>query len=424
MDIGYRNTLEQKQLLSQTQIQSLAILSMDNVELNDFLQGEYMENPMLEFTGSKEGAMEQVEFHQWYESQGVARDYEENEYSDEGTIRRDIPVYEGDPLEEYLLSQLNPLDFTNRQMKAIRFMIACLDHNGYFTTPMEEVVKMNDGEGNVLLSTKRYKMKDVKKELEDKFKNGEILEERITDITDKGFIIAKEGYNIFIPISLSGITRSEKIDDYKNKLVRFKLIECNFRPRRIIGSIKVILDEEKNKKVDEFWANAEVGKTYKGKVTSLSTYGAFVDLGAVQGLLHISEITWNRNTAPNEILKLGQEIEVIAIDVDKENKRIKLSYAEKGPDPWKNVEGKYNINDILTVKVVNLAPFGAFVELEPGIEGLVHLSQICERKITKPEEELRIGQKVNAKIIDMDLENKKIELSIRELENTSNEYKE
>ena len=137
MDIGYRNTLEQKQLLSQTQIQSLAILSMDNVELNDFLQGEYMENPMLEFTGSKEGVMEQVEFHQWYESQGVARDYEENEYSDEGTIKRDIPVYEGDPLEDYLLSQLNPLDFTSRQMKAIRFMIACLDHNGYFTTPME-----------------------------------------------------------------------------------------------------------------------------------------------------------------------------------------------------------------------------------------------------------------------------------------------
>ena len=106
------------------------------------------------------------------------------------------------------------------------------------------------------------------------------------------------------------------------------------------------------------------------------------------------------------------------------NRRIKLSYAEKGPDPWKSVEGKYNINDILTVKVVKLMPFGAFVELEPGIEGLVHLSQICERKITKPEEELRIGQKVNAKIIDMDLENKRIELSIRELENTSHEYKE
>ena len=191
-----------------------------------------------------------------------------------------------------------------------------------------------------------------------------------------------------------------------------------------VEDIRKNAGREKNKKIDEFWNEAEVGKKYKGKVTSISTYGAFVDLGAVQGLLHISEITWNRNTPPNEILKVGQIIDVIAIDVDKENKRIKLSYAEKGPDPWKSVESKYSINDIFTVKVVKMMPFGAFVELEPGIEGLVHLSQICERKITKPEEELRIGQKVNAKIIDMDLANKRIELSIRELENTSNEYKE
>ncbi len=287
-----------------------------------------------------------------------------------------------------------------------------------------EVIKMNDGEGNVLLSCKKYKMKKVQKELEEKFKNEEILQERISEITEKGFIIKKEGFNIFIPMSLSGITRNENLQEYKNKLVKFKLIECEFRPRRIIGSIKAILEEEKNKNLNEFWNEAEVGKKYKGKVTSISTYGAFVDLGMVQGLLHISEITWNRNTPPNEILKVGQEVEVIAIDVDKENKRIKLSYVGKGPDPWKSVEGKYNINDILTVKIVKLMPFGAFVELEDGIEGLVHLSQICERKITKPEEELRIGQKVNAKIIDMDLSNKRIELSIRELENTSNEYKE
>ena len=210
------------------------------------------------------------------------------------------------------------------------------------------------GEGNVLLSTKRYKMKEAQEELEEKFKNNEVLEEKITEITDKGFIISKEGYNIFIPISLSGITRSENIKDYKDKVVRFRLIECKFRPRRIIGSIKAILDEEKNKKIDEFWNEAEVGKKYKGKVTSISTYGAFVDLGAVQGLLHISEITWNRNTPPNEILKVGQIIDVIAIDVDKENKRIKLSYAEKGPDPWKSVESKYSINDIFTVKVFKM----------------------------------------------------------------------
>ena len=129
-----------------------------------------------------------------------------------------------------------------------------------------EVIKMNDGEGNVLLSTKRYKMKEAQKELEEKFKNNEVLEERITEITDKGFIISKEGYNIFIPISLSGITRSENIKDYKDKVVRFRLIECKFRPRRIIGSIKAVLDEEKNKKIDKFWNEAEVGKKYKGKV--------------------------------------------------------------------------------------------------------------------------------------------------------------
>ena len=143
MDIGYRNTLEQKQLLSQTQIQSLNILSMDNVELNDFLQGEYMENPMLEFTGAKEGEMGQVEFQQWYESQGNRKGYEESDDSEEEVNRRDIPVYEGNQLEDYLISQLNPLDFTKEQMKAIRFMIACLDHNGYFVTPLEEVATMN-----------------------------------------------------------------------------------------------------------------------------------------------------------------------------------------------------------------------------------------------------------------------------------------
>ena len=135
-------------------------------------------------------------------------------------------------------------------------------------------------------------------------------------------------------------------------------------------------------------------------------------------------MTWEKNKNPNDILKVGQIIKVKAIEVDKENKRIKLSYLDKGPNPWEKVNGKYNVNDILTVKVVKLMPFGAFVELEPGIEGLVHISQICEKRITKPEEELKIGQKVNAKILNIDEENKKIELTIKELEGTSNEYKE
>lgn len=287
-----------------------------------------------------------------------------------------------------------------------------------------DVIKMNDGVGNVLLSYKRYKSRNSRAELEEKFKNNEIFDKKISEVTEKGFIVNYNGIRIFIPISLSGITRNEKIEDYKNKQVQFKIIECDLKNRRIIGSIKVIKDEKEKKESDNFWNNIEVGKECEGKVTSISAYGAFVDLGVVQGLLHISEMTWEKNQSPNNILKVGQIIKVKAIDVDKENKRIKLSYLEKGPNPWETIKGKYNVNDILTVKVVKLMPFGAFVEIEPGIEGLVHISQISEKRITKPEEELKVGQKVNAKILNIDEENRKIELTIKELEGTSNEYKE
>ena len=192
----------------------------------------------------------------------------------------------------------------------------------------------------------------------------------------------------------------------------------------MIGSIKSVQEEEKQEKLKEFWENAEIGKKYKGTVVALSSYGAFVDLGGVQGLLHVSEISWVRNVKPEEILKQGQEIEVTIIDLDKENKRVKLSYGEKGPNPWNQVDSKYHIGDIVTVKVNKMMPFGVFVELEPGIEGLIHISQICMRKIAKPEEELKVGQHVHAKIIELDKENQRIELSMKDIEGTSEEYKE
>lgn len=287
-----------------------------------------------------------------------------------------------------------------------------------------DVLKMNDGVGNVLLSYKRYKARQERKDLDEKVKRGEIFEEKISEVIDKGFIINSKGTRIFIPLSLSGIARNEDINEYKNKIVRFKIIEYDPKNRRIIGSIKIVRDEEQKQALDNFWEEIEIGKEYEGTVNSLSAYGAFVDLGLVQGLLHISEITWDKSKNVNDILTVGQSIKVHVIELDKENRRIKLSYNEKGPDPWENARNKYNINDVVTVKVSKLMPFGAFVELETGIEGLVHISQIAEKRIAKPEEVLSLGQKVNAKIIGMDLENRKIELSIREIENTSNEYKE
>ena len=285
------------------------------------------------------------------------------------------------------------------------------------------ILKLNDGQGNVLMSYKKARLKEVMEEFKTKVEKGEIFEEVVNKISDKGLILDyKNIIRIFIPMSLANISREENIEDYLNKKIKFKIIENE--PKRIIGSVKALVEEEKQKKTEEFWNNIEVGKKYKGIVNSLSDYGAFVDIGGFQGLLHISEISWGRNDNPKNILKIGQEIDVRIKELDKENKRFKLSYEKKGPNPWNKVQEKYHIGDVVKAKIVKIMPFGAFLELEKGIEGLVHISQISERKISKPEEELQEGKKVNAKIIDIDLEKQKIELSIRELEGTSMEYKE
>ena len=287
-----------------------------------------------------------------------------------------------------------------------------------------DVIKLNDGLGNVLLSYKKANSKIVKQEFESKVKNNCTFTEKVTAVNDNGLIVDYRGIRIFIPLSLSAIPRDAKVEDYKGKEVTFRVVEYNEEARKIIGSIKVLLDEQKQAKETEFWNNIEIGKMYKGIVTSISSYGAFVDIDGVQGLLHISGMTWERDKKPEDIVKVGQEIKVKVQEFDKENKRLKLEYDKKGANPWDKFAEKYNVNDIVTVKVANMMPFGAFVKIDKGIEGLVHISQISEKRIARPEEVLKIGQKVNAKIINIDLENKKVELSIRELEGTSNELVE
>ena len=288
-----------------------------------------------------------------------------------------------------------------------------------------DILRLNDGQGNVLMSCKHLKIKEIRKEFKEKVENKAIFEEQVKQTNKNGLVILyKNLIRIFIPISLSEIGRDEDINTYKGKTIRFRIIENDERAKKIIGSVKDLVEEERKEKEAEFWKNIEVGKKYVGEVTSISDYGAFVDIGGAQGLLHISEMTWGRNQNPRDILQVGQSIEVRVKELDKENKRFKLSYEKKGPNPWNKVEEKYHVGDVIKVKISKLMPFGAFAELEKGIEGLIHISQICERKITKPEEELKEGQRVNAKIINIDLENKKLELSIREIEGTSQEFKE
>lgn len=287
------------------------------------------------------------------------------------------------------------------------------------------ILKLNDGLGNVLLSYNKARREIDQKEFESKVNNNTIFKSTVSEVNDKGLIVNFNTIKIFIPLSLAAINRNEDPHTYKGKEVRFRVIEYNPKTNRIIGSIKQIADEEKKAKSDEFWNNIDIGKTYTGTVNSLSEYGAFVDIdGIVQGLLHISEMTWERDKKPKDILEVGQEIKVKIKELDKENKRIKLIYDKKGPNPWEKVDEKYKVSDVVTVKILNFAPFGAFAKIEKGVEGLIHISQICEKRIARPDEVLKIGQKVNAKIISLDTENKKIELSIRELEGTSNELNE
>lgn len=288
-----------------------------------------------------------------------------------------------------------------------------------------DILKLNDGQGNVLMSCKHAKIKEIRKEFKEKVENKTIFEEQVKQTNKNGLVVLyKNLIRIFIPISLSEVGRDEDINTYKGKTVKFRVIENDERAKKIIGSVKDVVEEEKRLKSEEFWDSIEISKKYTGTVTSISDYGAFVDIGGAQGLLHISEMTWGRNQNPKDILQVEQSIEVRVIELDKENKRFKLSYEKKGPNPWNKVEEKYHVGDVVKVKISKLMPFGAFAELEKGIEGLIHISQICERKISKPEEELTVGKRVNAKIINIDLENKKIELSIREIEGTSQEYKE
>ena len=237
-----------------------------------------------------------------------------------------------------------------------------------------DIIKLNDGLGNVLLSYKKANSKIIRKEFESKVKNNCIFKEKVASVNDNGLIVDYKGIRIFIPLSLASISRDEKIEDYKGKTVSFRVIEYNEQNRKTIGSIKILLDEEKQEKEKSFWENIEIGKMYKGIVTSLSSYGAFVDIDGIQGLLHISGITWERDKKPSDILQIGQEIKVKVQDFDKQNKRLKLEYDKKGPNPWEKVTQKYKVNDIVTVKISNLMPFGAFVKIEKGIEGLVHIS--------------------------------------------------
>ncbi len=255
-----------------------------------------------------------------------------------------------------------------------------------------------------------------------------ITEGTVINVNDKGEVFVDLNYKADGIIPKSEYSFDVNADPKKElkagDKITVQVLKLNDGEGNVLLSYKKIRNAENKKKQEEnmtkFWEKAEVGNKYEGTVSSICSYGAFIDIDGVQGLLHISEISWNRDAKVGDILKEGQKINITIKELDKENKRMKLSYDEKGEDPWNTLEVK--VGDIVKVTIKKMMPFGAFAEIKEGIEGLIHISQISTARITKPEDVLSVGEEVNAKIIDMDIENKKIELSIRELEGTSDEY--
>ena len=283
------------------------------------------------------------------------------------------------------------------------------------------ILRMNNGQGNILLSTKRLQVKQLREEFENNVKADKPVEAKVTDVVNGGVIATCGNIKIFVPQTQLAKKVTDLVE-YRGKNLALKVIEYNPEKRKIVGSERKLVSEERQKQQEKVWAEIAEGKVLTGTVKQMADYGVFVDIGGVDGLLHISEISWKQIKHPSEVLKVGQEIEVTVLKADAETKKISLGYRKAEDNPWANV--KYQVGDVVDGKVVSMKPFGAFVELEDGLEALVHISNITMRRIQKPQDALEMGQNVTAKVVEVDLDKKRIELSIRELEGAAVETEE
>ncbi len=277
------------------------------------------------------------------------------------------------------------------------------------------IMRTNDQEGTIMLSKKRVDALKGWDKVVEAEASGEILDGVVTDVIKGGLLAVTNGVRVFIPASHASLTRMEDLSPLLRQPVRFKIIEVNTNRRRAVGSIRLVAKEERKEKEAAFWAQAEVGQHYTGVVKSLTSYGAFVDLGGVDGMVHISELSWTRIKHPSEVVNVGDTVEVYIRDLDTEKHKISLGYRRAEDNPWELFKAKYPIGTVTQAKIVGMTTFGAFAQIIPGIDGLIHISQIADRRIEKPQDELKIGQEVTVKIINIDYDNKRISLSIRAL---------
>ena len=277
------------------------------------------------------------------------------------------------------------------------------------------IMRTNDQEGTIMLSKKRVDAMKGWDKVVAAEESGEILDGVVTDVIKGGVLAVTNGVRVFIPASQASLTRMEDLSPLLKQDVRFKIIETNKNRRRAVGSIRMVAREERKEKEAKFWETAEVGQRFTGVVKSLTSYGAFVDLGGVDGMIHISELSWKRIKHPSEVVNVGDTVDVYIRDLDTEKHKISLGYRRAEDNPWEIFKATYPIGSVVDAKVVGMTAFGAFAQIIPGIDGLIHISQIADRRIEKPQDELELGQEVRVKITNIDYDSKRISLSIRAL---------
>ena len=279
------------------------------------------------------------------------------------------------------------------------------------------VMRVNDVEGVATLSKKRLDSVKNWDTIEAAVEEKTVLEGTVTEDNKGGIVVNVKGIRVFVPASQTGMPRGADLSEMIKEKVKLRITEVNRSRRRVVGSIRAVQAEERAAKAAEVWANIEEGKKYEGTVKSLTSYGAFVDIGGVDGMVHVSELSWSRIKNPAEVVSVGDKVSVYVISFDPEKKKISLGMKDHNEDPWEKFTSTYEVGSVASVRVVKLMTFGAFAEIVPGVDGLIHISQIADHRIEKPGDVLEEGQIVDVKITDIDYDRKKVSLSIRALLN-------
>jgi 4-hydroxy-3-methylbut-2-enyl diphosphate reductase len=275
------------------------------------------------------------------------------------------------------------------------------------------VVKVSDSDGIIHLSRRQMEARRGAEEVAKAFEDGTVMDGFVKERNKGGLVVIVKGVKVFVPASQATARRGDDLDAVLHKSVQLKITE--FSPRRTIGSIRAVLAESQRAQREAFWADVEVGRHYVGTVKSLTSYGAFVDIGGVDGLVHISELSWNRLKHPSEVVSAGDQIEVYVKDIDRENQKVSLGYKKQEDNPWEKLKNEYPVGSVFTAPVVSLTQFGAFVRILPGVDGLVHISEISHDRVEKVSDALQVGQEVEVQLLDVDFDRKRISLSMKSL---------